>query len=205
MQDYIIAKLRGTDKNQKWPQYSDEECQDVFIYKNTVNFNTRLRINYTSYDVRRHQDVINPKLHADFMVLSGDPRNKDAPSCMTEPYWFARALKIGHVYAKLRDMDDYRRIDFVWARWFELDETLKGGWSFKRPPIFSFTPATSNYEAFGFMDPAHIVRAVHMIPVFAHGRTPLDLPALSIAHEYDVDDADSEGEWEDWEKFYLNM
>jgi hypothetical protein len=50
--------------------------------------------------------------------------------------------------------------------------------------------------AFGFLDPQHVVRGVHLIPAFAHGRTEMLLPP-SIARSTSDDN-------EDWTFYYVN-
>ena len=52
------------------------------IYRHKV-----LRVNYTTYNVRREQDSLNPRTHGDIMVLSVDD---------THPYWYARIIGIFH-------------------------------------------------------------------------------------------------------------
>lgn len=51
----------------------------------------------------------------------------------------------------------------------------------------------SGGEAFGFVDPAHIIRGCHLIPAFSHGRTDEYLPPSIVR--------DPEG---DWRVFYAN-
>ena len=58
-----------------------------------------------------------------------------------------------------------------------------------------FVPS-SDEGAFGFLDPADVVRACHLIPAFADGRTTALLGFSPIARAPDVRD--------DWERFYVN-
>ena len=52
-----------------------------------------MRVNYTTYDMRRDQDTINPRTHADVMVLNpGDEESEDE----RHPYWYARVCGIFH-------------------------------------------------------------------------------------------------------------
>ena len=192
LNDYIIATLHG-DNSGPLPSHSD-----VQIRRNKVHWHTRIRVNYTSYDLRRQQDVINPKNRPDFMVLAGEPPDRVEPS-MTEPYWFARAIKVGHVMAKLGNAETYERVDFVWARWLWTSNHSCSGWSYKRLPQVSFIPGGGD-SSFAFIDPQDIVRAVHLIPVFGKGLTAHLLAGESIALAHQ----DAE-EWEEWESFHVNM
>ena len=57
-----------------------------------------MRVNYTSYDMRREQDTINPRNHADVLLLS--------PSHESHPYLYARVIHIFHVNAYLSSDSD---------------------------------------------------------------------------------------------------
>jgi len=74
-----------------------------------------MRINYTTYDVRRAQDSINPRTnHRDIMLLSH--RDDDTPH---HEYEYARVIGIYHVNVVYTGpgMLDYRarRLDFLWV------------------------------------------------------------------------------------------
>jgi hypothetical protein len=88
-------------------------------------------------------------------------------------------------------------MDVLWVRWFGLDADAPGGWSKKCLHGISFIPWDEPGAAFGFLDPAQVIRGVHLIPDFSWGRTNSRLPP-SIVHP--ADDGD-----EDWEHFYINL
>jgi len=50
---------------------------------------------------------------------------------------------------------------------------------------------------FGFLDPDQVIRGVHLIPAFAHGRTDHYMGPSFIHREEDGDT--------DWRYFYVNM
>ena len=52
---------------------------------------------------------------------------------------------------------------------------------------------------FGFVDPSQVVRAVHLIPAFRHGRTEAILRPSYLARIKQTNDISS-----DWESFYVN-
>ena len=113
--------------------------------------------------------------------------------------WFARAIKIGHVMAKLGEAEHYQRVDFIWARWLWVNNHFGSGWSYKRLPQVSFTPGHGDCS-FVFINPQDVVRAVHLIPAFGKGLTAHLLDGVSIARAHQ----DTE-EWEDWESSHINM
>jgi hypothetical protein len=120
---------------------------------------------------------VNPRTNADIMVLSQET-DDDSDG---HPYWYARILGIFHVEIRhvgpLSTDSNVRRMDFVWVRWFGTDPTHCDGWEAKRLRRIGFLPGDT---AFGFIDPIQIIRAVHLIPAFAQGRTKELLPRSSV-------------------------
>ncbi|EIW78902.1 hypothetical protein CONPUDRAFT_59092 [Coniophora puteana RWD-64-598 SS2] len=74
-------------------EYSDKQLDALIISKNRLHEHKTLRINYTTYDVWREQDTINPRSRADLMVLAQDLQ----PDSNSHPYWYACLLYIFHV------------------------------------------------------------------------------------------------------------
>jgi hypothetical protein len=67
----------------------------IFFKSDRMYQHQLLRINYTTYDVRRDQDVINPRTsRCDIMLLAN---NDNADSDTGHPFWYARVLGIYHV------------------------------------------------------------------------------------------------------------
>ncbi|KAK0429630.1 hypothetical protein EV421DRAFT_1686392, partial [Armillaria borealis] len=52
-----------------------------------------LQINYTTYDIRRNQDSINPCTRSNIMVLANDQEG-------SHPYWYACVLGVFHTYVQ---------------------------------------------------------------------------------------------------------
>lgn len=175
----------------------------VRIRNDRLHFHRVARINYTSYDVQRKQDRITPRLHPDFMKLAPraalDSLDEDDFS-MTSPYQFGRTLKIGHVQAKLAGNDQWQRVDFLFVRWFQLEQP--GSWLKKHPPGLSFVHQ-SEAAPFGFVDPQDVIRTVHLQQAFAHGQTDECLEGESMAKREVQTVVDKDGEWEDWEMYYV--
>lgn len=155
------------------------------IYRHKV-----LRVNYTTYNLRRDQDSLNPRTHSDIMVLSGDD---------TQPYWYARIIGIFHAMVLQTGQSksgDPKKMEFLFVRWFGIDDDDDkiGGWRTKKLHQIGFVEGD---KAFGFVDPADIIRGVHLIPRFSLGRTK-ELLDPSFARSAVDDD-------EDWVRYYVNM
>ena len=89
-----------------------------------------LRVNYTTYDLRREQDTINPLSRPDIMVLSHENER-------SHPYWYARVIHIFHVMVQHRDgpgslFSAPVHIGVLFVRWFHRDVNYPSGWSAKR-------------------------------------------------------------------------
>jgi len=124
-----------------------------------------LRVNYTTYDVRRAQDTINPRTdHRDVMLLS--------PLESSHPFLYARVLGIFHaniIYTG-QGVKDYlpRRMEFLWVRWFDLVD-VPAGWEHTTLDRLRFVPITQD-DAYGFVDPTNVIRGCHLILAFSSAR-----------------------------------
>jgi hypothetical protein len=152
-----------------------------------------LRVNYTTYDVRRSQDLINPStLRRDIMMLAND---RDAEN--DHPFWFARVLGIYHVNAVYTDpgMLDYtsQRFDFLWVRWFQSHGKTSARWQEHHLDTVSFPPM-AHQDSFGFVDPEDVLRGCHIIPHFRHRRVHFDSVSLSRCAN----------DGQDWNRYAVN-
>ena len=150
-----------------------------------------LRVNYTTYDLRQEFDSINPRTdHRDIMLLSG--------SDGSHPFCYARVLGIFHaniIYTGPGSKDfRSRQIEFLWVRWFEVIQDHSSLWEQQTLDTVRFLLMTDK-DAFGFVDPANVLRGCHVIPAFADGRLHPDGAALSSWA----------GDSDDWKQYYINQ
>ncbi|GAB1525826.1 hypothetical protein RhiTH_008992 [Rhizoctonia solani] len=152
-------------------------------------------INYTSYDVRREHDTINPKSPSRFILLPGNTIND--PNA--HPFLYARVLGIYHANVRYCGRPP-KRMDFIWVRWLDYDEKEPGGRELERLDRVSYAPCRNDEElldGFGFIDPRNIMRAAHLIPDFDSGTSGSIFAANSTLAAPD----DSE---HDWNYHYVN-
>jgi hypothetical protein len=154
-----------------------------------------LRNNYTTYDVRRSQDVINTSTtNCNIMVLANPDDGADGSFKHT--YKYARVLGIYHVDIVYvgPEMLDYQPIhmEFLWVRWYgDVEEGFS--WNALKLDCVQFPPLISEH-AFGFIDPSDVLRSCHIIPRFAQGRLHIDGKGISLCAR------DSS----DWKVYYID-
>ena len=169
--------------------FTDRDQISLKLVNNWIYQHKVLRVNYTTYNPRCAQDSHNPCTHSDIMVLS----HNDA-----HPYWYARIVGIFHAMVMQTGPKSMSRgskkMEFIFVRWFSLDNNEMGGWKTKKLHQISFVEGDT---AFGFIDPADVIHAVHLIPWFSEGDMK-DL--LSPSFTWSVLEKD-----EDWVHYYVNM
>lgn len=171
------------------------DWQAVVFKQDRMYRHNVMRINYTSYDVRRSEDVIHTGTsgQSNVMVLApADIRR------LGHPFWYARVLGIYHVNVIYvgEGNTDYlpRRLEFLWVRWYELED-VSTSQSFQRLDRVSF-PLFPDDDSFGFLDPNDVLRACHVIPGLREGLACENGPGLSCcAQDHDHTD---------WKSYFIN-
>jgi hypothetical protein len=139
----------------------------VAIKNDTIHWHQTIRINYTTYDVRREQCLINPKQQGDVMMYSNSPDD-------ILPYCFARVegiMKVNVVYTGTQPPLE-QEIPVLWVRWYELCNEEELGWDTRRIPQIGFADdKDEEWPGYGFIDPKDVIRAVHLIPSFGTSPT----------------------------------
>ena len=170
----------------------------VFFQKDTMYQHSILHINYMTYDVRRSQDIFNPKTdHCDILLLSPRP-------VVGHQYQYARIIGIYHVNLIYNNPTTHQyctqRMEFLWVRHFKhLDNSpVQKGWKAACLDQLQFIPM-DNQAAFGFVDPAQVVRACHLIPRFSLGQEHVQVDG-SLGKSQSQCAKDSK----DWKVYYAN-
>ncbi|KAJ2992167.1 hypothetical protein NUW54_g8000 [Trametes sanguinea] len=188
----FVSLLKGHLRErlcETFPSLMDEDVP-VIIRHDRVYEHAMAHFNYTSYDLQRDQDIIHPSAQKTDVMVS-NPASSQGASLY--PWTYARVLGIYHVNVLIPGEAKYQREELLHVRWLQNDPAHIGGDQARRLDRIQFVPYDSG-NAFGFVDPAQIIRACHLIPAFHHGRTRDYLPASPLAR-------DPEG---DWRFFYVN-
>jgi len=106
----------------------NEQHNHVFMGEGYIWPHLTLHINYTTYDLRRCQDMMSIKHRpCNIMVHAGD--EKSIPGFHL--YWYARIIGIYDMdVSLLRDdgvLQQHSKMYFLWVRWFGKDSTYRAG------------------------------------------------------------------------------
>ncbi|KJA13983.1 hypothetical protein HYPSUDRAFT_150920, partial [Hypholoma sublateritium FD-334 SS-4] len=178
--------------------FTSKDRQTIRIQNETIFQVCTARINYTTYDLRRAYDTINPRTHPFVMVAS--PETEPG----AHPFWYAAVMGVFHANVQHTGQasQDYRfwRTEFLWVRWLGVVPDYSCGRSEAKLPKIGFVPDTDEY-AFGFLDPSVVLRGCHLVPSFVDGRTT---KLLTVDKGYPTA-ARPPREQDDWENFYVGM
>lgn len=188
----ILRSKRLQDDDVPPSNQTDCNLNSVLFKHDRVYHHNLFRVNYTTYDVRRAQDVVNPGTsHHNVMVLA-----EENDSTLADKFKYARVLGVYHanvVYVG-PGMLDYQphRMEFLWVRWYE-NVGMRSGWGAQKLDQLRF-PSAVNGDSYGFIDPNDVLRCCHIVPAFAKGRLHADGKGLSRCAK----------DGSDWVRYYIN-
>ncbi|KAG9085200.1 hypothetical protein FS749_004614 [Ceratobasidium sp. UAMH 11750] len=189
---HFLARLSGG-------QYQDEqhrrtsELSCITLQYDRIYAHQTLQIRYTTYDMRRAQDTINPNTPKRFVLLPS--HEAQHPDMGARRFWYAKVL--GIYYANVSHMGSCpKRVDFLWVRWLGRRTDMPGGESC-RPDQVGYFEDSESFHAFDFVDPIDVIRAAHLIPQFVGKQTTeylqsVDSLAADVKHVGD------------WKHYYIN-
>jgi hypothetical protein len=192
--DHLLARLNGYDLfDGDEHTFSDAERSSIILANEAVYQHKVLRVNYTTYDLRREQNSVNPRTHADIMTIA----HEDEPGTDPHPYWYARVVGIFHADVLRRgDSSQSKRIEFLWVHWYSRDMDHRVGWKVWRLHHVGFI-SSSDPAAYGFLEPAKVICTMHLIPAFELGRTTAYLTG-PIIRPASFEDSE-------WRQYYINQ
>ena len=127
-------------------------------------------MNYTTYDIRRDFDVIHLPPHNDeslgFSLDKTSILVHNVNSAAPHPWSYAIVLGIFH--AQVLQGSTTTRVEFLWVRWLDRDQSWIAGPSTRRLERLALAPL-GEFDGTDFIDPATVIRGCHLIPAFHHG------------------------------------
>ena len=183
-----FMELLNSHLRERLPSDRDAN-RPVFIKDDTLYEHPLLTVNYTSYNVQREHDTIHLKYGSEGILV----HSPTAPG--PEPWLYARVVAIYHVFICTEADPMAKRVELLWVRWMQREVShLKGPNISKNYARVAYVPQSDTPgEAFGFVDPSHIIRGCHLLPIYALGRTRDRLGTSMFRHEKG-----------DWRAFYAN-
>ncbi|EGN92242.1 hypothetical protein SERLA73DRAFT_66097 [Serpula lacrymans var. lacrymans S7.3] len=155
---------------------------------------------HTIYNIRRAQDIVNPRTdHCNIMLLAPLDGCNTNLRCPSHPFYYACVLSIYHanIVCTGQKVTTYHtcKMKFLIVRWYKLcsplDRETDSGWY--KLNMLHFVPMAED-DAFGFVNPANVLRSCHLVPAFHKGKLHPD----GIGMSKFAQDA------QDWKKYYIN-
>lgn len=195
----MLGRIQGLKFDGDEGNFTDEDRNTVRILNRKMYAVKTLRVNYTTYDVRRDSDLVNPRTdHCMIMVRSPET------SPGSHPYWYAQVLGIFHAQVLHIDARPGQQcssqpqyMEFLWVRWLGLEPGYRSGSRYAKLPKIGFVPDSDDL-AFGFLDPSLVLRASHLVPDFHGGKTTELLRSVGSAGRHpNIED--------DYNNYYVDM
>ncbi|KZV69074.1 hypothetical protein PENSPDRAFT_735574 [Peniophora sp. CONT] len=193
LKQHLLARQQNAVIVSDEPDYTEGELRGVILRHDQIYRHATATFNYHTYDVRRDQDRINiNNTHRDVMLFANEDSVPDGER--RHPFWYARVLGIYHANVFFGPTSKTERVDFLFVRWFGVDPDWAGGPRTLSLDRVGYVPQGDESGAFGFLDPARVIRACHLIPAFHLGKT------TSLLHPSRFRDA-VDG---DWGSYYIS-
>jgi len=162
-----------TTSNNEYSHFDGNGRDFVLLNKDLIYHHNLIRFHFTTYDVRRGTDIINPGTSRCNIMLLADQVDGVTDPPNLHRFLYARVLGAYHANVTYTGpgMRDYepRRFDFLWVRWFEVVNPASSGWEASKLDSVRFPPLCEE-ASLGFVDPKDVLRGCHIIPAFAKGR-----------------------------------
>lgn len=181
LKQHLLPRVLLTQNLQPDPVGQDPWVR-VVLQHNCLFSHKLLRVNYTTYDIRRAQDVIHVGTSQCNVILLNSAYCAETWGSV-HPYLYAKVLGVFHANVGFLPTSSraagrvaFKRIDVLWVHWFQF-LGCHNEFSLDR---LSLCPLGSN-DALGFVDPADVLRGVHLIPQFPSQKSMLPIPSFRFS------------------------
>ena len=180
--------IRTTSSNEYSCHFNGNGRDFVLLNKDLIYHHKVIHFHFTTYDVRRGTDIINPGTSRCNIMLLADQVNSVIDSSNLHRFLYAQVLGAYHanVIYTGPGMHDYEPccFNFLWVRWFEVVNPASSGWEASKLDSVRFPPLCEE-TLLGFIDPKDVLHGCHIIPavtilfpranhlpLFQHGQCP---------------------------------
>ena len=120
LKDHILGRLLKREfDGDTYGELTDQDRNTVRISGERLYRCKTFRVNYTTYDIQRDGDMINPRTYPDIMVKSPETGPR------AQPYWYAHVIGIFHAMVSSShagvEEKSFRHVDFLWVWWFGVE------------------------------------------------------------------------------------
>jgi hypothetical protein len=141
LQEHLLGRLLGREfDGDTHEEFSAEDRNTIRIVNNRIYATKILRVNYTTYDVHRDQDVLNPTAQSFVMVCS--PETEPG----AHPYWYAQILGVFNATGFRVPLSGRPTsstvMEFLWVRWLGVEPGYRAGIHSARLPKVGFVHIT---------------------------------------------------------------
>jgi hypothetical protein len=167
LKDHLLARQNDIPYDGEEHAFSNEQRDTISLVGSRMYKHDVIRINYTTYDLRRAQDLINVRTHPYLMTLGHEDEDKGTK---WHPYWYAKVLGIFHVNVKRSGSMESERMEFLWVHWFGRNLYHEGGFETCRLHRIGLMDSEDPTSC-EFLNPRDVIRSVHLIPAFSPNET----------------------------------
>lgn len=200
LKQHLLPRILWLLGHEELPSDPDAWTDVVLEEDDRIYSHKIMRMTFTTYDVRRDEDVIHVDTpQCNVMLLNAEYDARCSASVdRSHPYLYAKIVGIYH--ANVRYLGNHpdgtrslasHRMDFALAHWYKL---LGPREEFTLDRL-ALSPLDCD-TALSFVDPEDIIRAVHIIPQFSLGKKEVDGIQKSVLVGTGAQDF--------WNAYYLN-
>ena len=141
-------------------RYPIEDIGNIYIVNDRIYDHKTIRLNYTTYDMRRDYDIVGVGRHSNVMAVSKSFDTQSHSSEDGHPFAYARVLGIYHADIIHTHPGSAQSVahtmEFLFVRWYQRDDRYKSGFQHRRLHRVSLVSPESD-EAYGFLDPDDVI------------------------------------------------
>jgi hypothetical protein len=192
-----VIRLKTHLHQRLLPGVEELDVSNIVIDWDRILSHLTMRVNYTTYDLRRDSQLVTIKRSPDIMLTNLN--DEETESGDPHAFQYARVIGIYHAMVSVITagrLGPKQRVEFLHVRYFERDHSWASGWKKRRLDRVSFVPGNGE-DAFGFLNPSEVIRTCYLQPAGSQGKTTELLSHSPMARKFGAIDTD-------WSAFYVN-
>ena len=169
---HLLRQLSDEDTFADGHEPMPTELACVRVYEDKLYIHKTMRINYTTYDMRRDEDVIHCVRDGVGFSLAKTCVLVHSTTNDTTSHPWTYAIVLGIFHAQVLYETNESRVEFLWVRWLNRDPHQQAGLAARRLERLTLA-LLDNTDAVSFIDPSTVIHGCHLMPAFHHGFAPV--------------------------------